>query len=426
MHSGCIRLLIFCAATGIVAAEAPSGIDPDALLKLAADKIEKAVGRQQRFTCDAMISREFYRNDTSGSEESGVDIRSQQRSLAWRDSLHVEVAVFDGRQFFSWPGTGAFRFESLNEMTGGGASSTGDFGPFAASFLADSDPASVRFRGVGKWAGQRIAEYSYEVPLVSSHYEIRTAPHRFERTAYEGSMFVDAGTGDLRRLVIKVPWPPPASGVLRVEVDSSYEPRRSGGSADLFPSASTLTMALNAGGAAINRTTYRSCRLFSSQSTLRFDAPSGAAPEPKGTATPSRLPAGLQLRSTMLTPIDSRTASAGDLFEARVVDPVLQGKQTIVPKGAVLHGRIVELEQQYYPSVSVRVMLRFSSVAFDGKSFPISLASRGPAGSTAGLPRERTAEREPENEEEHVASIWAFGTRRLRLDSHTVWLWETQ
>lgn len=370
--------------------------DPNALLASAMEKIERGFNRQRRFTCDAFIVREFYRTDP-------------RRALVGRDRLHVEVAVFDGRQLFSWPGAGAFRFQTLQEMVGGGASGSGEFGPFAASFLADSDPASIRFHGAGD-----LAEYTYDVPLAASHYLVGS-----ERTAYEGSLFVDPKTGDLRRLVIRVTDPPAGSVVVHAEVDTTYE--ADAGGPDLFPAESTLTMALDGDGEAVNRVTYRGCRVFTGESTLSF----GPAPTQEQGQSPTRqrVPAGLSVRSTMITPIDSRTSFAGDAVEARVLDPVKHGKRVVIPKGAVLRGRIVRLEQQYLPGVSVKLSLRFDSVEFNGAAMEIALAARPNLDAVIPDPWQSSTPVTPAFE--GVASIQVFGTDRLRLDNHVVSIWET-
>jgi hypothetical protein len=354
-------------AVGPRSSHSQSAIEPDALLRLAMKRIEAAFERQRRFTCDAIVSREFY-----GASD-------RRRVLVWKDRLHVDVAVFDGEQSFAWPGTGTFRFKSLDEMTGTGASGTGDFGPFAASFLADSDPASIRFRGVG--------QYDYDVPVANSHYTIKTGEDRFERTAYQGSMFVDPRTGDLRRLVIRAPSPPAGSDVLRVAVDTSYQPQRSIGGPDLFPVSSTLTMTLTGGNEAINRMAYRGCRAFTSKSTVQFDG----SPDPPQQIkpAPAAVPPGLPVRCRLLAPIDSRTAAAGDSFEARLVEPIEQDKRILLPKGATLHGRIVGLEQHYSEGKSVRIRLEFQSPAI-------------------------------------AATTQVFGKDWVFLDSHTVRLWQTQ
>ena len=327
--------------------------------------------------------------------------------------------MFDGIQLFSWPGTGSFRFQGLNEMTGDGTSGSGDFGPFAASFLADSDPASVRFQGLAEWAGQAVAEYTYRVPLESSHYQIGATPQTERLTAYQGTAFVSPDTGDLRRLAIEVPRPPAGSGLLNVRVDITY--RANGGAVpELFPGSSIVKMSLNSGEHATIKTTYRDCRLFSGESTIRFEDPSRLPFENGEPANSARLPAGHRIRSLLLTSLDSRTTSAGDSVLAGVLDPIRQGNQVLVPRGAVLHGRLVELERRYLPRPSVRIMIRFDTVEFDGKSVPVALASRGPGG-CGDVPRNER----PEASAQHVATIWVSGPR-IRMARRTPWCWETQ
>ncbi len=119
----------------------------------------------------------------------------------------------------------------------------------------------------------------------------------------------------------------------------------------------------------------------------------------------------------MITPVDSRTSFAGDAVEARVLDPVKHGKQVVIPKGAVLRGRIARLEQQYLPGASVKLSLRFDSVAFNGTNMEISLAARPNLNAAIPNPWQPYIE--------GVASIQVFATDHMRLDNHTVSIWET-
>ena len=351
-----VRACVFmclCVATIANSQQSPL-IDSNSLLALAERKIEAHVERQRRFACEALISREFYQGSVGPNTATMDDSRERMLLLWSRDRLHVEVGYFDGRQLFSWPGDGSFRFESLDEMVGGGASSTGDFGSFAASFLADSDPKSILFRGLEDSPGGQVAEYSYDVPVDRSHYAIKLI-RRLEFSAYHGSMFVNVATGELQRVLIKVPNPPPKSGFVRATVDTSYVQGVAPG-AGLIPSVSTLTLRLSAGNQIINRTEYRGCRIFTSESNINFETLSSLpSKNPEETQSAASVPPGLEVQARLASPIDSRTAFAGDLFETRVVDSVKHGKQTILAKGALLRGRIVKLEQQYYPRVGVCV-----------------------------------------------------------------------
>ena len=389
-YVGSMRRMVWLAAAFCHA----QALEPDALLAQAMRKIERGFDRQRRFTCDAVIARETY---------------GARRRLLWTDRVHVDVAVFEGRQLYSWPGESAFGAASVKELTGTGASGSGEFGPFAASFLADSDPASIRHRRSGA-----LEEFSYEVPLATSHYMIGR-----EATAYQGALFVDSTSGELKRMVIHVPRPPSSSGIERAEIDIKYTSEDGG--PNLYPSFSVLTLSMGE-GSAVNRTTYRGCRRFTGESTLQFGTEDNR-PHTDATSFAPRIPAGIRIRSTMATPVDSRTSSAGDTFEARVAEPVKQGDRTVIPKGALLHGRITRMEQRYSPSLGVLLQIRFAAVEFGGVRYPIALAARLNMDAAAPDPGRWVRHLTPASS--GVASIQVFGTDHLRLAGSAVNIWET-
>lgn len=91
-------------------------------------------------------------------------------------------------------------------------------------------------------------------------------------------------------------------------------------------------------------TTYSDCHEYHAESTVRFDEPSLVEPAGKGSGVPGApLPAGLKIRLAIETPIDTNIAAAGDVFTAKVLEPVRAGhsKETIMPAGAIVRGRIV-------------------------------------------------------------------------------------
>jgi hypothetical protein len=404
----------------------------DQLLALAMTKIQEATDRQPKFECDAVISRELYRSNSPDFIDPSDLTKRRTNSLISRDRLHVEVATFNGEQLFSWPGTGTFQFETLSEMTGSGASGTGEFGPFAISFLSDSNRAALRYRGETYLEGKQVAEYAYQVPLATSHYMVKVNRRQSEQVAYVGSIFVSINTGNLRRLLVSVPSPPAVSGIARARVDTVYVPRENGGGPFLFPSSSSLAMVFADGYQGLNRAAYRNCRVFASESRLSFSAPlpEGAkVEEPK--TDQARVPPGLRVRSRMITPVGTRSSAAGDLFEARVLGPIKQGKHLIVPTGALLQGRIVAVEENFYPRASACIRLQFYSVHFDNKSLAISLSARAePSHPTFrpedGPPSSGKTPSEVDPTGEHVASLCVFDKDHVRIDGHAVNEWETR
>ncbi len=120
-------------------------------------------------------------------------------------------------------------------------------------------------------------------------------------------------------------------------------------------------------------TTFSACHEYSAESTLRFDGGESVAAKP-APATPITLPAGLSLTLALLHPIDTRSAAAGDAVLAKVVRAVRakDSKTILIPKGAIAHGRILQMRHQISAS-QFQISIRFDTLEMSGVVSPISV-----------------------------------------------------
>jgi hypothetical protein len=116
-----------------------------------------------------------------------------------------------------------------------------------------------------------------------------------------------------------------------------------------------------------NRTQFSHCRAFASESALRFDvagaAPGGAAPAP---VREIQLPAGLVLPLELESELASAKAVVGDLVTARLRQRVEAGTGLVLPKGALVRGRVRLLERGDAPAPHFILGLEFSEIEFEG------------------------------------------------------------
>jgi hypothetical protein len=420
-------LLIALCSAGL----AQTSPDPSELLQKAARIIDENANALPRFACTETVARSFYVlpeklkrqsvHDASPNDLPGLEA---ERKLARSNRVRLEIGVFDGRQLFAWPGAKEFKYESFDELAGGGAASSGEFGPFSVSvLLSDADPASFRFIGFESVSGARVAAYDYAVPRESSHFSVGTSDGGSVTTAYRGVILIDGNTGDLRRLIVQIAQPPSNSGVLSGRIVIDYARAKVGEVIALLPSSSLLHLLFSGDGSvAVNETNYGSCKLFSAESTLDF----GLQSETAGThqivdEEPARpqIPEGLELTTKFVTPIDVKQSYAGDLIETEVAEPLKVGGKTLIPKGARLTGRLVQVERRYYPEKEATVRIQFERVTFEGVSIPIALGSVGP---TPSAMRRIDINRGVAK----VATIMHVGTDDFRVDAHNRWYWVTK
>jgi hypothetical protein len=370
-----------CNAGVLVAAVFPlavcAEIDHVALLNRARAKIVENIERLPKYTCLQTVHRSRFqlfpavRIRKCGDIENSSAVNRSQMMLAWSDRFKLEVTVSDGAEIFSWAGARHFQSEEVEKIVGGGMAGTGDFGPFLMSIFGGS-ASEYDYLGLEQDKGRDIAVYSYHVPVSTSHYQIKTGPQPDDRVnmAYDGKFWIDPQNAELSRMTIEVPNPPRESQTCRIETTIDYRRARIGRSDFLLPQLTVLTMLDAEGRRHENRIEYASCREFQSESVFRTDLEASAnAPEiSKSTVA---IPPGITIKIALDSKIDAESSFAGDAIEGRLLNAI----GTLVPKGAIVHGRIVRFEREYMPSNYLALGLRFHSVEVNGSEVPLTLIS---------------------------------------------------
>src|SRR5579875_2325386 len=116
------------------AAQTPAAFDPGELLRRATVGVSHSSDNLPRFACTETVQRSLYVRKQAPRRQStttqSLDVFSEVepwRTLAWTDRVRLDVAVFDGRELFSWPGGQHFHHEDFDKLVGSGASSAGEF-----------------------------------------------------------------------------------------------------------------------------------------------------------------------------------------------------------------------------------------------------------------------------------------------------------
>ncbi len=352
-------------------------IDHVALLNRARAKIVENIERLPKYTCLQTVHRSRFqlfpavRIRKCGDIEDSSAVNRSQMMLAWTDRFKLEVTVSDGAEIFSWAGARHFQSEEVEKIVGAGMAGTGDFGPFLMSIFGGS-ASEYDYLGLEQDKGRDIAVYGYHVPVSTSHYQIKTGSQPDDRVnmAYDGKFWIDPQNAELSRMTIEVPNPPRESQTCRIETTIDYRRARIGRSDFLLPQLTVLTMMDAEGRRHENRIEYASCREFQSESVFRTDLEASADASEISKSTVA-IPPGITIKIALDSKIDAESSFAGDAIEGRLLNAI----GTVVPKGALVHGRIVRFEREYMPSNYLALGLRFHSVEVNGSEVPLTLMS---------------------------------------------------
>jgi hypothetical protein len=281
------------------------------------------------------------------------------------DRLRLEVAYVAGRELYSWPGAGSFEEKSISEIVGRGAAiSTGDFALHAHAVFS-SDAPEFTWAGDGERGGRKTVRFDFRVPLARSRYQIQTGAAPIT-VAYRGAIEADPETLAPLRLEVLADSPPPELKIHSAGETIEYAEMHIGESAFLLPVSAELTMVEADGHVNRNLTHFEGCRQYSGASTIRFDVDSAGSA--RGDASPIELPSGVNIEARLRNVIDYDTAARGDQVFAVVSSDVKRAGHVLVPKGAVLTGRITRVAMNTVrSSVYFGVGLRLQTIEFEGR-----------------------------------------------------------
>ena len=289
--------------------------------------------------------------------------RMATQKLLFRDRVHLEVAFIQANEMFSWPGSGNFEPDLLEQLPQAGASAAGGFGGWTRTLFGPSAPDFTH-------AGECMVEerhgfrYAFTVPAESSNYQVGVVGGHAAMSPYSGSVCIDPGSSDIMRLEIRTgQTPPPIAGIS----ESIHYGRARIGSADfLLPQDHELAVTGLDGNESRNLTGFTACRVYASESSISFDTDHAAAPGPQAKLEELQIPPGISMELKLETPITFEESAVGDTITARL-DHAIKASGLSIPKGAIVSGRIRSLEQYFEPEKYFLVSLEFSSVAFGDK-----------------------------------------------------------
>ena len=338
------RLLLIVTAATLFAQQSP--IPTDRLARAREILVERD-NRLPDYTCVQTLDRRYLnpKHKHGPAPACGQGLSSGPAGLVLQatDRLRLDLKVSQGVEIGSWAGS-QFDSRSIFDLVGGGPYGTGMLGALISDTFVKGG-ATYRYIGEEINDGTRLCAYSYQVPALASHYQVRSGS-AWTPVAFSGSFWLDAESLELKRLTAQSKGLPPESGACESATTVDYQKLAAGNGAYLLPRQSSTQIAMQDGTETEMTAVYSGCREYRGEATIRFDeAPAdGGAKAAAAPAAP--LAAGLELSIALTEPIDTDTAAAGDIVNAKIRKPVRdrKSKAVMVPAGAAVQARIVQMQ----------------------------------------------------------------------------------
>jgi hypothetical protein len=347
----------------VLAAPLPAADPHTELLAQIRRRMSDNLARLPNYTCVETIERTAHPGGT--------------RHFSLIDRLRLEVAYVGGREIYSWPGAESFEEKSLADIVGRGAAiGMGSFALHARAVFSSTAP-EFTWAGEREHDGRKWLRYDFHVPLDRSGFHIQTGEAPVV-VPYHGSIEADAETLAPSLLDVRADDLPAELKLRSTDERIVYASMPIGDSSFLLPVSSELSMLETSGRDNRNVTRFEACRQYSGASTVRFDVEAGEAGG--ASLAPIEVPPGVVVETHLRDAIDGDKAARGDLIYAIVASDVKRSGHVLIPKGALIAGRVTRIDTQTIrSSVYMGVGLLFHSIEFGGRrgTFAAGLESAG-------------------------------------------------
>ena len=278
------------------------------------------------------------------------------------DSVLLEVSNVGGKELLAWPGARRFDEADLSSFASSGLMGSGVFASYAHTVFAHNT-TTIQYHGDEDVEGRPVARFDFRIPPIWSGYLIKANGTSAE-VGMTGSFWIDPASLELVRLEVRADEIPTALGIDRSVTVIEYARMRIGNSDVLLPQGSRLQMTLLSGEVHRNDMQFSHCHEYLAESSIRFDTPDTRGPDPSPTQKVD-LPAGLEVSIELETAIDSTTAHVGDPLRGHVRSDVRQRAKTIIPKGAIVTGRIRGLERLRSPEPAFELTIELAELSWE-------------------------------------------------------------
>ena len=346
-----LRAAILVAIAGIIARSEDL---PEHVLHLARvkAKVNQALKTVPDYTCLAVTER--FRRELKDPAPRPVDV------------VRMEVAHADHRDLYAWPGATKFESSSAAEMIGAGMFGSGEFASHLATIF--NGYAVMKYVGEEGRLGRKLWRWDFSLAPFASDWHV-TFGSRTAISGEKGSFWADAETLDVVRAEVHSDGLPPRFPISEVVTTIDYARVRLGAREALLPQSALTVMSEGFSGATnYNFTEFSHCRQYATQSEVKYGVDTPAASEPVAAAGAKEivLPPDLRLMIALSAAVDSSKAAVGDFIEAVVTADALQKNRLIIPKGAVLRGRLRRMDAQAGSPEHFVVGLEFTDLEYPG------------------------------------------------------------